>query len=136
MYDVLMHLDRDQMVTEIADENAEEEAREPELEPEQLQEQILDMFLAADDDGNGYLDRKEFKRVLKEADLGLGKKDIRNVMAECDENEDGVIEYKEFMPIMVDLIHAAQARDKAAFEAEMDASCRSSRGTSTLILKY
>jgi Ca2+-binding EF-hand superfamily protein len=121
MYDVLMHLDRDQMVTEIADENAEEEAREPELEPEQLQEQILDMFLAADDDGNGYLDRKEFKRVLKEADLGLGKKDIRNVMAECDENEDGVIEYKEFMPIMVDLIHAAQARDKAAFEAEMDA---------------
>ena len=25
------------------------------------------------------------------------------------------------MPIMVDLIHAAQARDKAAYQAEMDA---------------
>jgi hypothetical protein len=33
----------------------------------------------------------------------------------------GVIEYREFMPIMVDLIHAAQARDEAAWQAEMDA---------------
>ena len=121
MYDVLMHLDRDQLVVDIAEENAEEEARQPEMEPEELQNTVLDMFLAADDDGNGYLDRKEFKRVLKEADLGLTKKDIRNVMAECDENDDGVIEYKEFMPIMVDLIHAAQARDEAQMQAEMDA---------------
>jgi len=93
---------------------------EPDLAGEQMQEMILDMFLRADDDGNGYLDRGEFKRVLQESDLGLSKKDIRNVMAECDENDDGVIEYREFMPIMVDLIGAARARDEAEAQREMD----------------
>ena len=51
--------------------------------------------------------------MFQESDLGLTKKDIRNVMAECDENDDGVIEYREFMPIIVDLIGAARARDEA-----------------------
>ena len=37
---------------------------EPDLAGEEIQEMILDMFLRADDDGNGYLDRGEFKRVL------------------------------------------------------------------------
>ena len=41
-------------------------------------------------------------------------------MAECDENDDGVIEYREFMPIMVDLISAARARDEAEAQREMD----------------
>ena len=92
----------------------------PNLAGEEMQEMILDMFLRADDDGNGYLDRKEFKKVLQESDLGLTKKDIRNVMAECDENEDNVIEYREFMPVMVDLIGAARARDEAEAQREMD----------------
>jgi Ca2+-binding EF-hand superfamily protein len=93
---------------------------EPDLAGEEMQEMILDMFLRADDDGNGYLDRGEFKRVLRDSDLKLTKKDIRNVMAECDENDDGVIEYREFMPIMVDLIGAARARDEAEAQREMD----------------
>eukprot|EP01047_Picozoa_sp_COSAG01_P090047 COSAG01_NODE_21990_length_877_cov_0.775064_1_plen_119_part_10 len=79
---------------------------EPNLAGEEMQEMILDMFLRADDDGNGYLDRGEFKRVLQDSDLGLSKKDIRNVMAECDENDDGVIEYREFTPLMVGIISA------------------------------
>ena len=87
---------------------------------EELQEMVLEMFLQADDDRNGYLDRGEFKRILQSAELNLSKKDIRNVMAECDENDDGVIEYREFMPVMVELITAAQARQEAEEEAAAD----------------
>ena len=42
----------------------DEAGDEPDLAGEEMQEMILDMFLRADDDGNGYLDRGEFKRVL------------------------------------------------------------------------
>ena len=48
--------------------------------------------------------------MLNGFDIGLTSKQIKMVMAEIDENEDGVIEYREFMPVMVDLIHAFQAR--------------------------
>eukprot|EP01047_Picozoa_sp_COSAG01_P014158 COSAG01_NODE_683_length_14253_cov_33.540837_19_plen_187_part_00 len=87
---------------------------------EELQEMVLEMFLEADEDGNGYLDRKEFKQILQSADLNLNKRDIRNVMAECDENEDSVIEYREFMPVMAELITAARARTEAEETAEYE----------------
>ena len=96
---------------------------------EGIQEMVLDLFLEADDDESGYLDRAEFKRLLSSAELGLTSRDIEDVMAECDENEDGVIEYREFMPVMVALIVAAQTKEaveatvafedaEAQFEAE------------------
>jgi len=93
---------------------------DPLMSNEDLQEMILEAFLAADADGNGYLDRKELSDVLNGFDIGLTSKQIKMVMAEIDENEDGVIEYREFMPVMVDLIHAFQAKREAEDQQFLD----------------
>ena len=42
------------------DDGVGAEDDEPDLAGEEMQEMILDMFLWADDDGNGYRDRGEF----------------------------------------------------------------------------
>ena len=41
-------------------------------------------------------------------------------MSEADENEDGVLEYREFVPIMVELIHSIKAKEDAKAAAEED----------------
>jgi len=91
---------------------------------EELQDFILDMFLRYDQDQSGYLDRKEFKECMGSADLGLSKKETRRIMSEADENEDGVLEYREFVPIMVEIVHGLKAKAEAgaaAAEAEEEA---------------
>ncbi len=88
-----------------------------EMTSEEIQEYIQEIFLAADSDANGFLDRREMKVVLDSANLGLTKKEMREVMTECDENEDGYIEYNEFIPIMVQIMHSMKAKEAAAKEA-------------------
>ena len=41
-------------------------------------------------------------------------------MSEADENEDGVLEYREFIPIMVELINSMKAKEDAKAAAEED----------------
>jgi Ca2+-binding EF-hand superfamily protein len=80
------------------------------------------LFDQADQDGNGFLDRKEFKQVfvsLKE-ELGLSNKVIKQIMAEADENDDGVIEYREFVPMAVDVINIIEAKQDFKENQEMD----------------
>jgi Ca2+-binding EF-hand superfamily protein len=43
-------------------------------------------------------------------------------MSEADENEDGVLEYREFVPVMVEVVHGLKARESAAEEAEAAAA--------------
>lgn len=40
------------------------------------------------------------------ADVGLTTKHVLKVMAEADDNDDGVIEYKEFLPVAMEIIQA------------------------------
>ena len=84
------------------------------MSDEELNEFVMAQFMRYDADQNGYLDRNEFKAVLADAELGLTKKEARRVMAEADENDDGVLEYREFVPVMVEIIHGLQARARAA----------------------
>lgn len=51
------------------------------------------LFQEADDNGNGTLDRQEFAAVLQNGRLGLSSQIVDRVLAEADDNEDGVIEY-------------------------------------------
>jgi Ca2+-binding EF-hand superfamily protein len=86
--------------------------------PADFRETIKGMFRRADLDKSGFLDRRELKSVfiqLRE-DLGLSDSDIRLLMAEADENDDGVIDYEEFCHIAVDVLHSIYA--KMDFEAE------------------
>lgn len=53
-----------------------------------------ELFMAADKDKSGALDRKEFTAVLMNANLGVTPRHVRQLLADCDENEDGVIEYR------------------------------------------
>ena len=71
----------------------------------------------------------EFKAIVSRVNnelLHLPEKELRALMAEADVNDDGVIEYEEFMPIALDLLQAlivkrqvesdADRRQMAAFE--------------------
>mmetsp|Transcript_54599 Transcript_54599/g.144273 ORF Transcript_54599/g.144273 Transcript_54599/m.144273 type:complete len:445 (+) Transcript_54599:15-1349(+) len=76
---------------------------------EDLVQMLSELFVQADKDGNGVLDKKEFKRLLMDADLGLSKKDIKLLYAQADINQDGNIEYREFIPACVELILTLQS---------------------------
>ena len=71
------------------------------LSGEELRAKVDVLFVQADADGNGYLDQQEFKAIFKtlQGDLGLTDRDVRLIMAEADENGDGVIEYPEFVQV-------------------------------------
>ena len=85
-----------------------------EMSPEEMTDFVTDLFLEFDADQNGSLDRKEFKAVMRTAKLGLSNKDIRGIMAEADDDGNGLIEYREFVPLMVDLLTALKAKEQAA----------------------
>jgi len=71
---------------------------------EQVMEVMADIFKRADVDGSGALSTAEFQKCLKEADIGLTKKEINILMIECDANQDGTIDYAEFVPVAYDIL--------------------------------
>lgn len=83
---------------------------------EDLEAQLRRIFVEADTDNSGYLSTKEFKVLLKHADLGLTKHQIRLLMSEADENDDGHIDYNEFMNAVVQLIRSFAAKKEAEAE--------------------
>ena len=84
----------------------------PKAELEQL---LGDVFRQTDVDGSGTLDRREFSRCIREAELGLTRKEINALMAEVDEDGDGNVSYGEFLPlcfrILVDVVSQDFAND-------------------------
>lgn len=94
------------------------------INEEDLVNQLTTLFLQADVDGNGVLDKHEFKSLMHDANLGLTKKQIKLLYSQADMNDDGSIEYREFIPACVELILSIQAREEARMqreEAEMEA---------------
>jgi len=59
-------------------------------------------FRAFDRDGNGQITRKELQQVLESSDLEakLGAEAIAQVLLECDQNADGMIDFDEFLTMM------------------------------------
>jgi len=92
------------------------------LSPTELEALLKQLFAEHDVDGNGALDHKEFRSLLESAALGLSAKEVKRIMAEADENEDGRIEYAEFIPIAIDLVQAMYARMDSAAEAQESAA--------------
>eukprot|EP00802_Teleaulax_amphioxeia_P011854 Tamp_11891.p1 GENE.Tamp_11891~~Tamp_11891.p1 ORF type:complete len:492 (+),score=144.46 Tamp_11891:135-1478(+) len=88
------------------------------ISEEDLVNQLTTLFLQADVDGNGVLDKHEFKKLMHDASLGLTKKQIKLLYSQADMNDDGSIEYREFIPACVELILSIQAREAARAEAE------------------
>ena len=98
------------------DDAAEEEEPIAFPTPEELEAKIQQIFVAADADGNGVLDRKEFKRVMKlfASELKLQMADLRQIMMLADENDDGLIEYHEFVPVALELLQTMYAKMRHA----------------------
>lgn len=80
------------------------------LSKDELSELLRSIFTAADKDGSGALDRREFLECLKNTDLGLTRREINVLMHEVDENHDGQIDYKEFESVAFDLCVGITAR--------------------------
>jgi len=92
-------------------------------------------FVEADEEGKGYLDYQQFSSLFQSLSdqLPLTEKDLTFIVAEVDENQDGVIEYKEFVPLAVDLIESMYAKTTAQIAvAEADAEAHEAALSSLL----
>ena len=80
---------------------------------EELEGMLHEMFDRADEEKKGFLDRAQFGAVLKDSDLGFTRREINVLMSQVDENNDGVIEFKEFVPLAFELCVGIIARSLA-----------------------
>lgn len=108
---------------EILEQQAEaqrEAASSRRLTVEELEIMLRQMFEEADTDGSGSLDLNEFKNLMNMAELPLSKKEMRAVMAEADVNNDGEVNYAEFLPLAIEIVQGLYAREdlRASEEAE------------------
>ena len=74
------------------------------MSKESLNAVILDVFKKADKDNSGELTIKEFHDCMKEADLGLTRKEINVLMHSVDVDLSGTISYEEFAPLCFDIL--------------------------------
>jgi Ca2+-binding EF-hand superfamily protein len=79
---------------------------------EMLESQIVDMFNAADEEGKGYLSRAQATTVVTNlaAQLSFNSSQVQYIMTEADENNDGMIDFNEFLPLMMELIQLLIAK--------------------------
>jgi len=100
-----------------------DDAQPGRLTPQEMEALLKRLFHEADTDGSGALSIEEFRNVMNQADMGISKSEMRRLMAEADVNDDGEIDYTEFVPLAVDLIQGKNAKraleeEKAAMEQE------------------
>lgn len=76
------------------------------------------MFVEADVDGNGSLSYAEFKEAFKGLTYGLSENDINTLVALADENNDGKIDWHEFIPVGIESIKTFFSRNKALQRAK------------------
>jgi Ca2+-binding EF-hand superfamily protein len=67
---------------------------------QEVEDIVQASWQAADADGSGFLDHKELKHFLKDLPLGLTKREINMIMVEVDADEDGLVSFQEFLPMM------------------------------------
>jgi len=84
------------------------------MSPEEIEEIMFKFFKEQDGDGNRTLDRQEFKMVFNNLGnkLGLKTNDIRRILAEADQDENGQVSFAEFIPVAVSIIETIIAKCK------------------------
>jgi len=71
---------------------------------EELEQVMKEVFMKADVDGSGALSLNEFHKCIREAELGLTRKEINRLMQEVDADSDGIVTYEEFVPLCFDML--------------------------------
>lgn len=95
-----------------------------------FREFALELFKKFDADRNGLLDPWEMREVLRSAALNLTEAEQRDVLAEIDLNDDGAVDYGEFVPFLHGLM--AAVRSKHAARATRDERDRATRNEAQL----
>ena len=52
----------------------------------------------------------EFQNLLSKLELGISHNELGLLINDADENQNGVVEYSEFVPVAVDMILSFRAR--------------------------
>jgi len=83
------------------------------------QNQLRMAFIASDEDGNGVIDAKEFKKALRLiVNKPLSESEVQSVMDRIDVNHDGVVEWSEYVNFFIasinETIDKLQAEIRAA----------------------
>ena len=73
--------------------------RKSQLEKQEI-ESLRKVFDFFDDDGNGTVEPEEIALKLAKFGLELSKEEIQDIMADVDENDDGVMDFDEFVKLM------------------------------------
>eukprot|EP00753_Platysulcus_tardus_P014045 PLAT4000.3.p1 GENE.PLAT4000.3~~PLAT4000.3.p1 ORF type:complete len:655 (-),score=371.52 PLAT4000.3:74-2038(-) len=77
---------------------------------------LVRLFEEADLNKSGSLDLREFRLLLHSSELGLGESEMALLMAQADSNDDGEIDYAEFVPVAVDILATLRAGEEARAE--------------------
>lgn len=78
-----------------------------------LKRALEEMFTLADRDGSGSLSYQEFANAFKALSYGLTENDVKTLIALADDNQDGKISWREFIPVGIDCIKTFFSRNKA-----------------------
>ena len=84
------------------------------LTQEQFETTLSGVFSKADVNGDGRLNKVEFRNILREAGIGFTRNELNSIMHEVDTNDDGVIDYSEFVPIAMSICRDVLARQIVA----------------------
>ena len=77
-----------------------------------MEARIIDMFNAADEEGKGYLSRAQATGVVQNvaSELSFSEAQVQYIMTEADENHDGMIDFNEFQPLLLELVQLLIAK--------------------------
>ena len=95
-----------------------------EIDMENLEMRIGQMFDSADVEGKGYLSRAQATAVVRNmaGELSFSESQVQYIMTEADENNDGMIDFNEFLPLMMEIVQLLIAKqDVEAQMAESEA---------------
>jgi Ca2+-binding EF-hand superfamily protein len=87
---------------------------DPEMSLDEVETIIQDLFHKYDGDGNGFLDPQEFKALMNDLQqrMDFPPDEIFRFLAEADMNEDGMIEYEEFIPLALQIVQGMYAKKR------------------------
>jgi Ca2+-binding EF-hand superfamily protein len=78
-----------------------------------LELHLRQIFQLADHDKNGYLNQEELESLFLSLNIQLTSFQLMTLLSECDTNNNGLVEYEEFIPICVDILEASKAKNYA-----------------------
>jgi Ca2+-binding EF-hand superfamily protein len=89
-----------------------------------LERYFKKLFSIADVNGDGVLSPQEFKRLLELSGFAFSAEQVRSLLNQADTNQNGVIEYEEFIPVAMSLLSAQQSNIDTYIDNQDDNAAR------------